>query len=166
MEAGFANGGKTCFANAVLQVLLRLPAVAIWLSEHSAACELPQSNCLSCTLWASRVQLGRSRQIPALVQDLCRFLPAFADGRQHGAEDFLATLLDALRAQEVDAKRCAPWTRPPADLDIVTHVDRIFGFVEETRLRCTECQNSGHTSRYSSATVLQLPLPAWIPMWT
>ena len=97
--------------------------------------------------------------MPALVQDLCKFLPAFADGRQHCAEDFLEALLAALRAQQVDAKRCAPWPRPPANLDIVTHVDRIFGFVEETRLRCTECVGSGHTSRYSGATVLQLPLP-------
>ena len=34
--AGFANfGQKSCFATVVLQVLLRLPAVALWLSQHA-----------------------------------------------------------------------------------------------------------------------------------
>ena len=36
---GLRNLGQTCFANAMLQVLLRLPAVALWLSHHAGACE-------------------------------------------------------------------------------------------------------------------------------
>ena len=122
------------FANAILQVLLRLPAVAMWLCHHAGACDVP-SACLACAVWRSRRALWRqAAAVPELVSRLCEFeeLAAFGDERQHDAEEFCASLLDALCGREVRAGRFAEWPLG-ARRRRVTHVERLFGFVLEQR---------------------------------
>ena len=58
----------------------------------------------------------------------------FADENQHDAEEFLASLLDGLRGDELRGNRSAAWNGGGGQDDLrVTHVDRICGFVQETR---------------------------------
>ncbi len=164
---GFKSAGNTCFANAVLQVLLRLPAVAIWLSEHASGCAA--GACLLCELGRARVALGcRPAAAPSLVARVGAFpgLRAFAGGGQHDAAEFCGCLLDALHEGELAAGRRADWLGAPGE---ATHVDRLFGFVLEKRLRCESCGDfAEQRSVYSTDRVLHLPVPApeRAPVWT
>ena len=152
------GGGNVCFANSVLQVLLRLPAVALWLSHHAGACGA-ERGCATCELWLARLALGKLPAVrPLLVEQLGRFgLEAFAGGAQQDAKEFLRALLGQLRVCEVRAGRCVPWPGVGCD---VTHVERLFGFVLEKRLRCEACGGAAKVRcAYSSDCVLHLPLP-------
>ena len=62
---GLANAGDTSYVSSVVQVLLRVPAVALWLHTHAMHCggwvsfgEGPGARCAACALWATRLQLG------------------------------------------------------------------------------------------------------------
>ena len=77
----------------------------------------------------------------------------FADRCQHDAQDFLDALLHALRDRAVSAGRSAPWLPCHA----VTHVDRLFGYVLESRRRCAACGNTRCT--YERHFSLHLPPP-------
>ena len=128
---GLRNAGRGCFANALLQVLLRLPAVALWLSHHAGACDaLPC--CLACKLWRSREAFGqRPAAVPALVVSFRDFpgLELFGDGSQHDVAEFCGCLLDALRDREVVSEHFVDWTGVVLGAAKVSHVERLFGFV-------------------------------------
>ena len=55
-QKGLRNLGNTCFANAGMQVLLRLPAFAEWMNEHAKHCA-QGARCVLCSLHATRLQL-------------------------------------------------------------------------------------------------------------
>ena len=158
---GLKNAGQTCFANAALQVLLRLPAVALWLSHHADVCG--EGLCLLCEVWRSRTAFGRaSSEVPALVGALHRFEPlvAFADGAQHDAEEFLAELLAAMSASGVRAGCSVAWPGVGTVAGQATHVERLFGFLLEQRMRCEDCGDAaGVRSRCDAHCVLHLPPP-------
>ena len=50
---------------------------------------------------------------------------------------------------EVDAGRVAPWVGMGLDGDeVVTHVDRVFGFLVEERWVCSGCLSAGRCFRH------------------
>ena len=164
--AGFANFEQgSCFATVALQVLLRLPAVALWLCHHAAVCDFGVG-CVACALWRSREALLASRpRVPELVLRLAEFpaLSRFASGEQHDADDFMTSLLAALHMQEVDAGRFAVWSGLDGGEGRASHVDRPFGFLQEQRLACDVCAAPGTcgsvTARCAASLVWRLPNP-------
>ena len=67
----------------------------------------------------------------------------FAGGGQQDVAEFVQRLLAEMKSVELAAERCraGPYEGDrldePGVTQLVTHVDRIFGFVEEQRMRCT-----------------------------
>ena len=95
--------GGTCYVSSVLQVLLRLPAVALWLQAHASHCEVrgqapdsAEARCTACALWATRLQLG-SGACPALVRYRAAVDQRFARRAQQDAAEFLQLLLGRMR---------------------------------------------------------------------
>jgi hypothetical protein len=119
-----------------LQVLLRLPACAVWLAAHARLCRVPgdaagadgRSSCAACALWALRERLG------AHMYALQEVAPLMLQ-REVGAAAYIRALLTTLHRCETDLGRCAS----PGSPDAVTHVDRLFRFWVETRSECTVC---------------------------
>ena len=119
--------GNACYANSVIQVLLRLPSVSLWLHAHASRCEVrrqgPDSaatRCTACALWATRLQLGSSA-CPALVRYRATVDPRFARRCQHDAAEFLQLLLGTMRTQELQAGRAVDWVGVQSDLARATH---------------------------------------------
>ena len=103
----FASTRNASFLGVTVQVLLRLPAVALWLTQHVAVCDLDR--CFICALWRSRSSLGSGRgsEVPALLAQLghADFFEAFCDGRSHSAADFLREyLLTAVYCEESECR--------------------------------------------------------------
>ena len=159
----FRSTGKTSFVSVVVQVLLRLPAVAVWLRDHAAACDPDdRSWCFVCALWRSRLSLGFGRKAkePALVEYLGVHgeLEEFRDGSSHPAVHFLDGFLDVANACEYAHGRDSEWPGLPAAK--VTHVERLFGFVLEQRSGCHACGVAGAVGqRYAARRVLRVPTP-------
>ena len=50
-------------------------------------------------------------------------------------------------ASELDARRWGAWAGVQLDVAAATQVDRIFGFIQETRRRCTICESGAVVAR-------------------
>ena len=160
---GLANAGNTCYASSVAQVLLRVPAVALWLHTHAAQCKGFDCSgsgqgvrCVACALWATRLQLG-SAALPELVRHRRAVDEVFQKDSEHDAAEFMKRLLTRMRRCELEAERAVEWNGLQNEVRRATHVDRLFGFVEETRLQCKQCRSC--RASYACAHVLVLPVP-------
>ena len=153
---GFDGAGDLTYAAAVLQLFLRVPALAVWLPAHSGHCAAAAA-CPACLMLASVRQLG-SRRMPELLRHrgLVHAVPDDADGRD--AAVFAEQLLSAMRAIEIAAGRAASWPGVSDSQGPVTHLDRLFGFVVETRRQCRSCD--GCSSTFATARALHLAVPA------
>ena len=158
----FASTGNASFLGVAVQVLLRLPAVALWLSQHVVRCDL--GRCFVCALWRSRSSLGSgsSAKAPALLEQLeaHEVFDSFRDGRSHPAAGFLRGLLAVASECEESQLRSSDFPGLPGAL--LTHVDRLFGFVVEQRIGCHACGGAGAVQqRYAARRLLELwPLRA------
>ena len=158
-----ANTGSMCYASCVAQVLLRVPCVSLWLQAHVTQCEGFASTdgdagerCAACSLWATRLQLG-SAAVPELVRQRAAIDSRFAGQEQHDAAEFMQLLLMRLRGGEVRAGRATEWRVGQTAETQATHVDRLFGFVQETRRQCKQCASC--SACYAPSNVLVLPVP-------
>ncbi len=165
--AGLRRPGNSCYVVCAAQALLRVPAVAVWLQWHARQCgaggddEARAKNCAACCLWRSRRSLGASMTAPAA--DLIRYRELvdarFADGRHHDVVEFVAGLLQRMRAGEAAAGRSAPWPRGVVSAtSACTHVDRLFAHLREARARCVVCGRV--RVEFTESSVLELPLRA------
>ena len=89
--AGLKNSGNMCYVNAAAQVLLRVPAFAVFLDSHSSLCGAGLF-CVTCALHQTRRQLGSMKE-PALVAIRGAVDGSFADAGQHDVADFVQRLL-------------------------------------------------------------------------
>ena len=80
--SGFLNVRNTCFAASVMQVLLRVPAVIVWLDAHAQLCSRGRDECLTCALRETQGQLGVRGAEPFLCRQeaIARVGAFFADG--------------------------------------------------------------------------------------
>ena len=156
---GIRNLGLTCYVSSFAQVLIRTPAMLEWMQCHSASgCANEETSCVLCALWQTYCQMldgtvGRESAVPVLAGRRRDVDEAFGDG-QHDVVEFLEKFFECARAAEVQAFRCASWDGVEG-LRNATHFERIFGFVQETRRRCMECNEFGRP-KYSCEMVLRL----------
>jgi hypothetical protein len=158
-QKGLTNIGNTCFANAAMQMLLRLPAFVEWMNEHCKRCDR-HDRCVLCALHDTRLQLLAAEclaPVPIMALRLglldSPISGSLANGRQHDAVEFVDRLLRRIRNDERDAGRLGPWAHVQSDFQEATHTERIFGFVRETRRRCTVCRHPVTRSWYDWDTI-------------
>jgi hypothetical protein len=98
--------------------------------------------------------------VPELVYRRRHVHQMFNNYDQHDVVEFAEHFLQAARRAELGAFRCGRWdhvTLPDA-WRVATHVDRLFGFVDEQRSQCSCC---GHAQRrFTAGMIVKLGLPA------
>ncbi|MCP4036209.1 MAG: hypothetical protein GY733_04675, partial [bacterium] len=150
---------RRSFAICVAQVLLRVPAMAVWMTVHERSCGAAAStggeasSCILCSLWRTRDQLGL-RAVPDVLLHLADVGTEYKERQERDVAVFAQRFLHAARTVERDAGRCAPWGSETS----ATHVDRLFGFWVEARSRCSGCKRT--ETWFESEDVLSLALPA------
>ena len=127
---------------------------------HVLVCDL--DGCFVCALWRSRSSLGSGRgvEVPALLAQLGHqgVLEEFGDGMSHSAAAFLREYL--LVAGECEESQLRSVDFPGLPGKLLTHVDRLFGFVVEQRAGCHACGPAGAVEqRYAVWHVLEVSLP-------
>jgi hypothetical protein len=135
---GFRNVGNTCYLNCVAQVMVRTPAVRVWLARREQVCGVARDQCVACALSRSCHQLALAGACPtlAVVRELVG--SRFVGHAQCDASEFAECLVDALRAEEIARFRFGPWPGVVVGdgVRVATRVDRLFAFVEERRAEC------------------------------
>ena len=145
-------GGKALsYANVFVQVMLRLPAVALWLERHGSLCEGGEArSCLSCALKRSRAQLGKTAAVSELVRRVKLAGDSYADQglrQEHDVVQFFCDALTKMAEGEVKAGRVAAGAAVSGEAEArVTHVERMFGFLVEERWSCDGCFAVGKSS--------------------
>ena len=158
---GMRRRGNTCYVLSVSQVLLRVPAVVEWARQHhSQGCASQRTSCVICSLCGTYQELlewAETRRVdePSLVKERARVGRQFLGNRQHDVFEFFDKFLACARRAEIAAGRSNVWRGVQVDMPVATHVDRLFGFVEEVRRRCTRCQRQVRVW-FESARVLHL----------
>ena len=141
---GLKNVGNTCYLNSVAQVLVRTPAVAEWLQKHNAeGCPSEQNGCPLCALFLTftEVLAGFNEQdkTPTFAKRRSEVDERFAGCNQHDVVEFLEKFFERARDVEILSGRCSVWQDVQIAEPRATHVERLFGFVRETRRRCRTC---------------------------
>jgi hypothetical protein len=189
-QLGFVNGGNTCYISSVAQLLLRVPAVARFLVEHSrvcgvaidgpaitdstsdVSCEAMSGNvdvaacvagdsCVICSLWSSRRRLGSVRALPFIAEQRGLVGLQFNGCDQHDAAEFLMACLGHFRRVERLAGR-----RAPLDVDLnFADADSCVTGSEHLFLLLEEqrrlCRTCGLSwVNLAPQSVLGLPLPS------
>ena len=146
---GLIRKRNTCYVLAVPQVLMRTPGMHEWILKHREhdRCNRATTTCVLCSLGktlegvARPARFGNVRAPPAIASERRRVSSQFDNGEQQCAFEFTESLLMQLRRGELQAMRCGAWHDVRlTDLPVATHVDRLFGFVREERLRCRRCR--------------------------
>ena len=99
------------------------------------------------------MQGGGGRELPKLARSKGLVSAEFVEG-QHDVAEFVDKFLACVHQVECDAGRCALlWEHAQSDSKYATHVDRLFGFVRETRRRCKVCKGPVVRSWFERETV-------------
>ena len=156
---GMKRVQNTCYAVSLSQVLIRTPGMLEWATQHFAGCALHES-CVVCALFQTYSQVlsgfGRGEDLlPVLARRRAQVSGVFAGARQHDVFEFFEQFLDKARRFEINANRSGIWGSVQVDSPQATHVERLFGFVRETRRQCTACRGIVR-SWFSSERVLRV----------
>jgi hypothetical protein len=164
------------YVPSAVQLLLRLPAVSMWLAKHVEHCDINThevecaKNCVACALWSSRNNFNersgpgaRKSFVPLFVH---RHLAGkcFASGGEHDICSFVNEMLAEMCRVETAASRECTWPGVLCDAfpgsvtsASCTHVDRVFAYLDECRRRCNAC---GHVDvTFTRSRMLSLPVP-------
>ena len=162
------NLGNTCYGNALLAALSRLPRLRGWLSAHTA--EFPQGvqhnrlHCAICRLARDLHGLTHDNERAPLIPETMLYVaawnPAFANRQQQDAEEAFQTLFAACDRCSHAQLRAHTLTPPdealPHTVLDVSPYYQIFGGVYKDTIRCATCSCS--TNRFEHFTTLQLDL--------
>ena len=143
------------------QVLLRIPALAVFLENHAQVCEAGvQEDCVTCMLCAAKREL-QGKDVPALVLRRQCVSARFDANTEHNVAEFLQGLLDGMAAAENEAGRALrdPYGGAVENAPVITHLERLFSFLEERRLRCPSCQIVTRTFQRKACLLYTSPSP-------
>ena len=152
---GITSGQTDVVLPCLLQVILRLPHMHAWIEMHAEHCR-NSSGCALC--WLSTVQKALGDHINRRSVQVF-FLPEGVG--PHDVQDMKAvfeSFLDVLSKSEVNAGRFGEMPVPALSSAVVTHVDRLFGWFQQTRMRCSVCGSEAEQTMLSKSRILTLPL--------
>ena len=152
---GITSGQTDVVMPCLLQVLLRLPHMHSWIAMHLEHCRASRG-CALC--WLSTVQRALGDHVNRRNVQV-GFLPE--DVKREDVQDMKVVfekILCSLSESEIESGRIGEM--PVADLAsvVVTHVDRIFGWFQQTRVRCKVCGLQGESTVLCKSKILTLPL--------
>ena len=129
-----------------------------WMTAHYTDCP-NQNSCVMCALFGTYLQIVdgticRPSKVPVLPGQRRLVSEDFARG-QHDVVEFFQRFMERVRQGEVGAFRCAPLYGVDGMVN-VTHVERVFGFLMETRRKCSVCTNARMKVKRSCETFLRL----------
>jgi hypothetical protein len=152
---GLVVGENDAVNACLLQVLLRLPVILSWLQMHAEHC----ANSRGCALcWLKVVRDAVARKVGQRNLHV-RVLPASADRLDvQDMAAILTRLFDAWGKGEVAADRSGEVVIAAGQIESVTHVERLFGWIEQTRMRCEECGESCQQRKLCRSGILSLPV--------
>ena len=128
----------------LLQVLLRLPAMHAWVEMHADHC----TNSRGCALcWLKVVREAMSSEVGRRNVSVV-FLPEGVSSRDvQGLKLVFDRLMEAFSKTEIASGRIGEFPVAASSSVTVTHVDRLFGWMRQTRSRCEACCRSQNMAR-------------------
>ena len=136
MDGLYDKDNRYGYINAVSQLMLRLPAVALWLDKHESVENCKRNTCVACLMQQARSTLGKSL-VCGLVGRRRLVGERFQEVAPHSPADFAVELVEAFRCCEIARGLVSASQLTESDEEMqVTHIDRLFGFVVELRRRC------------------------------
>ena len=165
---GLNNLGNTCYGNALIVGISRLPHVRGWLSTHARTMAADPKHktrtCTACILAHDMQNLtdteARTPITPALMTLSGLWSPAFVQGAQQDVEEAFQNLFAACDASDVQQLRLqlrlARREAMPQRALYATPYYAIFGGDTQTFVQCTTCTHVA--TRSEPITTLQLSL--------
>ena len=165
---GMVNVGNTCYGNALLAALSRVPRLRGWLSAHTAQVasnvQHDRLQCAMCCLTRDFQGLTEANQrtplIPETMLHVNLWNDNFVAGAQHDAEEAFQYLFAACDKCNVKQLKVDLHTPPdeelPQTVRDATPYFQIFGGVYKNTIHCTTCNCT--SSRLEPFTTLQLEL--------
>ena len=152
---GITSGQTDVVMPCLLQVILRLPHMHSWIAMHAEHCR-GSRGCALC--WLSTVRRALGDHVNRRYVQV-GFLPE--DVKREDVQDMKVVfekILCSLSESEIESGRFGEMPVPDLASVVVTHVDRIFGWFQQTRVRCKVCGLQGESTVLSKSKILTLPL--------
>ena len=167
---GLQNLGNTCYGNALLFALAKVPAVRRWISEHvHVAIRSPMHNasCPLCMLARDVTQLvqrePRTPHIPEVMLRRGSWNPAFGGVAQQDVHEAFQRLMEKCDEMDASAVRALPQCRDMGPAEFTgsayrasTPYNQIFGNLQRVRITCEQCSHSSEHYERAHAHDLSL----------